>query len=148
MIIVKRQSVRSVAKELSVSRKTIYQWLVRYKTYGLDGLRKQKRKKYPIAHNRTKQHIEKTVIFVARQFHTEGVESLSDILYAEYGITLHSTTIYRILKRNNIRYGPYHAHIHKRWKKKLYAHRIPGSELQWIRCIHLTQSREGCLHDY
>ena len=130
MIIAKQQSVSSVAKDLFVSRKTIYQWLIRYKTYGLDGLKKQKRKSYPTAHNRTKQHIEKTVIFIAKQFHTEGVESLADILYSEYKISLHSTTIYRILKRNNIRYGPYHTHTHKKWKKKLYSHSIPGTECQ------------------
>ena len=129
-IIRKQQSVSSVAKELSVSRKTIYQWLRRYQKYGLDGLRKRKRKKYPIAHNRTKEYIEKTVIFLARQYYTEGVVSLADILYCEYKISLNSSTIYRILKRNEIRYGTYHTHTHKRWKKKLYAHKTPGNELQ------------------
>lgn len=130
MIISKQQSVSSVAKEFSVSRKTIYQWLCRYKAYGLNGLQKQKRKTYPAAHNRTKEHIEKTVIFVAKQFHTEGVESLADILYVAYKISLNPSTIYRILKRNNIRYGPHHIHTHRKWKKKLFSHGIPGTECQ------------------
>ena len=129
-IIHKQQSVSSVAKELTVSRKTIYVWLVRYKAYGLDGLKKKKRKSYPSAHNRTSEHVEKTVILLAKQFYTEGVESLSDLLYADYAITLHPTTIYRILKRNNVRYGPHHTHTHKKWKKRLYVHGIPGTECQ------------------
>ena len=41
---------------------------------------------------------------LAKQFYTEGVESLSDILFNEYKITLHPSTIYRILKRNDIKH--------------------------------------------
>lgn len=129
-IIQKKQSVSSVSKELTVSRKTVYQWLRRYQKYGLDGLKKKKRKKYPVAHNRTEEYIEKTVIFLAKKYYTEGVVSLTDILYCEYKISLHPSTIYRILKRNDMRYGKYHIHTHKRWKKKLYVHKIPGKELQ------------------
>ena len=129
-IIQKKQSVSSGAQQLSVSRKTIYQWLPRYKQYGIDGLLPRKGKKRDTAHNRTDEETEKIVIKLARDNSTEGVESLSDLLQYEQGITLHSTTIYRILKRNKIRYGPYHINTTKRWKKKLYAFKTPGLELQ------------------
>jgi transposase InsO family protein len=129
-IIAKKQTVTSAAKELSVSRKTIYQWLPRYKKYGIDGLFPQKRKQGGNAHNRTKESIEDRVVTLAQQHHTEGVQSLADMLYFEHAITLHPTTIYRILKRRNVRYGPYHITTHKRWRKKLYTHSTPGKELQ------------------
>ena len=129
-VIKKQQSVSSVAYELNISRKTVYQWLNRYKKYGSDGLKKRKRKTYPIAHNRTEEYIEKVVIFLAKQYYTEGVVSLADILYHQYKISLNPSTIYRILKRNDIRYGKYHTQTHKRWKKKLYVHKTPGTELQ------------------
>jgi len=53
----KVETVTSVAKQLNVSRKTIYQWLNRYKIYGIDGLLKKKRKYNSKAHNRTSKHI-------------------------------------------------------------------------------------------
>ena len=129
-IIKRTQTVTSVSKELSVSRKTIYQWLLRYKQYGIDGFLPQKRKKGSTAHNRTSESTEQKVIQLATDYHTEGVQSLADLLYYEHEITLHPTTVYRILKRRDVRYGPYHISTHKRWKKKLYAHKIPGKELQ------------------
>lgn len=129
-IIRKKQSVSSASKELSVSRKTMYQWLYRYKQYGIDGLLPKKRKKGSVAHNRTCEDVEQRIISLAKDYYTEGVESLSDLLYDEHEITLHPTTVYRILKRNGVRYGQYHIATKKRWKKKLYAHKTPGSELQ------------------
>ncbi|HIP50439.1 MAG TPA: helix-turn-helix domain-containing protein, partial [Candidatus Pacebacteria bacterium] len=80
----KVETVTSVAKQLNVSRKTIYQWLNRYKIYGIDGLLKKKRKYNSKAHNRISKHIEEVVVLLAKQFYTEGVESLSDILFNEY----------------------------------------------------------------
>lgn len=129
-IIKKKAKVTQIAQELGVSRKTVHLWLVRYKQYGLDGLLPQKRKKGGTAHNRTAGSTEQIVITLAEIYYTEGVQSLADLLYNEHSISLHPTTIYRILKRNNVRYGPYYITTHKRWKKKLYAHKIPGTELQ------------------
>lgn len=129
-IIHKKQKVTEVAKEFNVSRKTVHIWLIKYKKDGLLGLIPKKNTGNTTAHNRTDKHTERIVISLALQWPTEGVESLADMLYYEQEITLHPTTIYRILKRNNIRYGPYHTRTHKRWKKKLYTHKTPGTELQ------------------
>jgi transposase len=44
-IIHKKQTVTSVAKEMFVSRQTVYKWLARYKRFGADGITRKPRKK-------------------------------------------------------------------------------------------------------
>lgn len=130
-IITKKKKVTQVASEFHVSRQTIHKWLLRYKRFGIDGLISQKRKDYSgPAHNKTPEVIEQLIINLARSYHFEGAISLSDRLERENNITIHPTTIYRVLKRENIRYGRYHIGTKKRWKKQLYAHQVPGQELQ------------------
>jgi transposase InsO family protein len=126
-----KQTVVSVAKELSVSRQTIHKHLLRYKRFGEDGIRQiQARKRSGPAHNRTSEEVEQCIIQLAKKYDIDGVETLSDRLEYENNITLHPTTIYRILKRNNIRYTKYYTTTKKRWKKQLFSHQIPGQELQ------------------
>ena len=129
-IIEKQRKVTEVAQEFNVSRQTIHKWLNRYKRFGVSGLIRQKRKNSHPAHNRTSPEIEQLVINLSRKYFYDGVETLSDRLQFEFNLTLHPTTIYRILKRNEIRYGEYQTYTKKRWKKKLFAHQIPGKELQ------------------
>lgn len=129
-ILFKKQTIVSVAKDLSVSRQTIHKWLSRYKRYGMEGLYRQKRETSYIAHNRTSEVMEILIGILARQYPSDGVETLSDRLQYEYNTTLHPTTIYRILKRNNIRYTNQYTQTKKRWKKKLFSHAIAGLELQ------------------
>ena len=129
-IIAKKEPVVGVARELGVSRQTIHKWLSRYKRFGIDGLITKRRKRSDVAHNRTSPEIEQLVMNMAHQYFTDGVETLHDRLEYEYNITLHSTTIYRILKRREIRYTDRYQRTKMRWKKKLYAHTVPGLELQ------------------
>lgn len=129
-IINKEKTVVSVAEDLNVSRQTIHKWLIRYKRFGIDGLITKKRTGSKPAHNRTSEEIEQLVINLSHEYFTDGVETLHDRLQYEYNITLHPTTIYRILKRNNVRYTDRYIHTKKRWKKQLYAHQTPGLELQ------------------
>ncbi|MFH0840680.1 MAG: IS481 family transposase [bacterium] len=130
-IIAKQQSAMAVATELNVSRQTIHKHLSRYRRFGEDGLRQsQSRKRSGPAHNRTPEVLEYCVIALAQENSLDGVETLADKLQYEYNTLLHPTTIYRILKRNNIRYTPHYATTKKRWKKQLFAHQIPGQELQ------------------
>ena len=130
-IINKKQTVVSVACELHVSRQTIHKHLLRYRRYGEDGIRRiQSRKRKGMAHNRTDEVLEQCVIELAKQYSADGVETLSDRLEYEYNTTLHPTTIYRILKRNNIRYTAYYTATKKRWKKQLFSHGVAGQELQ------------------
>jgi len=129
-IINKQKKVTGVAKEFNVSRQTIHKWLNRYKRFGIDGLIRKKKRKTTIPHNKTSPELEQLIINLSQKHIFDGVETLSDRLQAENNITLHSTTIYRILKRNKIRYCKYQTHTKKRWKKQLYAHKVPGKELQ------------------
>ena len=129
-ILLNKQTIVSVARDLSVSRQTIHKWLNRYKRYGIEGLYRQKRKISHIAHNRTSEVMETLIGILAGQYPFDGVETLSDRLQYEYNTSLHSTTIYRILKRNNIRYTNQYTKTKMRWKKKLFSHKIAGKELQ------------------
>ena len=129
-IVNKEATVVSVAHDLSISRQTIHTWLSRYKRFGIDGLLTPKRKRNGTAHNRTSPEIEQLVVNTAREYFSDGVETLHDRLEHEYNLTLHPVTIYRILKRRDVRYTGNHQHTRMRWKKQLYAHTIPGLELQ------------------
>ena len=130
-IIKKKQTVVSAAHEMSVSRQTIHKHLVRYKRFGEDGIRRaQTKRRYRPAHNKTTEALERCVIRLAGSNSADGVETLADKLQYEYNITLHPATIYRILKRNNIRYTKYYEATKKRWKKQLFSHQTPGQELQ------------------
>lgn len=130
-IIKKEQTVVSVAQELSVSRQTVHKHLLRYKRFGEDGIRRaQTVRRHKQAHNRTTEALERCVIELARRYVADGAETLADRLQYEYNTTLHPTTIYRILKRNNVRYTEYYVATKKRWKKQLFSHQVPGQELQ------------------
>lgn len=130
-IINKEKTVIAVALEFKVTRQTIHKWLARYKRFGIDGLITKKRKKrIGRVHNKTSPELEQLIVNLAKEYILDGVETLGDRLQYENNITLHPTTIYRILKRNNIRYTNHQPHTRKRWKKQLYSHKIAGKELQ------------------
>jgi len=129
-IINKRLSVTNAATQLAVTRQTIYTWKARYKRFGIDGLIKERTKRTDRPHNKTSEEIEQLVINTARTYWKDGVEALSDHIQRLYNLTINPTTVYRILKREDIRYGEHHPRTTTRWKKQLYAHQVPGLELQ------------------
>jgi transposase InsO family protein len=129
-IINKERMVVEVAKELEVSRQSIHKWLRRYKRFGIEGLITVKKKRHPVAHNRTSEAVEQLVINLAQTYYADGVETLHDRLQHENNTILNPVTIYRILKRNNIRYTDNYTQTKMQWKKRLYAHQTPGIELQ------------------
>ena len=129
-IIKKEKTVVAIAKELNVSRQIVHRWLNRYKRFGIDGLIHKKKKGNTVAWNRTSPEIEQLVITLAKKYWVDGVLVLCDHLQYENNITLNPSTIYRILKRNNIRYTDNYTRTKRRWKKQLYSHSIAGEELQ------------------
>jgi transposase InsO family protein len=129
-IINKTTSVTDVAKELSVTRQTVYTWKMRYERFGIDGLIKPRKQRTDTPHNKTAPEIEQLVINTAGTYWTDGVEAISDHLARLYNLTINPTTVYRILKREGIRYGEHQPRTTKRWKIKLYSHQVPGLELQ------------------
>ena len=133
-VINKEMTVVAGAERLGISRPTLYERLKRYERYGIAGLLRKQGKKRGPAHNRTPEDIEVIVTALAEKWYMEGVEALSDRLEREHGISLHPTTIWRILKRKNSRYTDQWKRTTKRWKIKLYAHDTPGQELQMDTC--------------
>lgn len=129
-IINKEKTVVLVAKELQVSRQSVHKWLCRYRRFGIEGLIAKKRTGCRYAHNRTSVEVEQLVINISKKYWNDGVETLHDHLMYENNTDINPSTIYRILKRNNIRYTDKHSHTRKKWKKMLYAHQTPGKELQ------------------
>ena len=113
-----------------MTRQTIYTWLPRYKRFGIDGLITSRKKRTDRPHNKTPKEIEQLVINTADTYWQDGVEALADHLERLHNLTIDPTTVYRILKREGARYGQQHPRTTKRWKKQLYAHQIPGTELQ------------------
>ena len=94
-------SVTQAAKELGVSRKTIYKWINAKKLLeGGDTFST----KASSAHNKISSQVEQWVIENAKNNPDTGIVDLSLDLEREHNIKLDKTTIYRILKRNNIRY--------------------------------------------
>jgi len=129
-IIGKRKTVTEAAKELDVSRQIVHRWLIRYKRFGGDGLLRTKRKNHGTPHNKTPKEVEDIVIQCAESHWQDGVETLHDWLLYESQINLHPSTIFRILRRNKIRYGESYTTTQRQWKKKLYCHEVAGQELQ------------------
>lgn len=129
-ILAKKKKVIEVAHEMNVSRKTVSSWLHRYKRFGIDGIVRKNNKRGTIAHNHTSFELEQVVIQLAQRYWNDGVQTLADHLLYEHNIELNASTIWRILKRNNIRYTTKYPHTRKKWKKRLYAHHTPGRELQ------------------
>jgi len=129
-ILMKQKTVKSVALELSVSRQTIHKWLSRYKRFGRVGLITQRKRQHTPAHNRTPHVIEQLVVNTAREYYHDGVETLHDRIEYAYNLSLHPTTLYRILKRTGTRYTDNYTATKRQWKKQLYAHQVPGLELQ------------------
>ena len=126
----KEKTVSEIASELNVSRQSIHKWLIRYERFGIDGLLNQKKVHHPAPHNKTSKEKEDIVISMSKKYWQDGVETLHDRIQYEYNEDIHPVTIYRILKRNNIRYTDNYTQTQRRWKKKLYAHQIAGKELQ------------------
>ena len=129
-IIEKKKTVVKIAEELNVTRQSVHKWLHRYKRFGEEGLVTVKKKLHVRACNRTHESIEHLVIQIANEHWKDGVETLHDKLQYFHNITLHPVTIYRILKRNSVRYGEKHISTKMRWEKKLYSHEQAGVELQ------------------
>jgi transposase InsO family protein len=129
-IINKKASVTEVAKELSVTRQTVYTWKIRYTRFGIEGLIKPRKRRIDTPHNKTSPEIEQLIINTSHTYWTDGVEAISDHLVRLYNLTINPTTVYRILKREGIRYGEHQPRTTKRWKIKLYSHDTPGLELQ------------------
>lgn len=128
------------AQMLNMHVKSFSRLKSRYHKYGKEVLipKKPGPKRFtPV--NRTPDDIAKMVCDLAIKRSDFGPIALKDELEG-LNIYLHPTTIWRILKRNQVRYTT----TYKRWKKdpKLYCLDTPGEELQLDACYPYGRSRK------
>lgn len=129
-ILSKERKIDDVADILSVSRQSVSKWLAQYRLLGLEGIipKKPWPKPTSIPYNRVSSHIESLVIEISKRDSFVWPIGIRDILLAETWEILNQSTIYRILKRNKVRYFTgYHG---SRKKRKLYVKDRPWRELQ------------------
>lgn len=82
-----------------------------------------------IPKNRTSETIEQLVACVASENRSLGPLPLAEKLFDDYGVTIHQSTVWRILKRNHVRYFRNYQPIERK-PPQLYCLEIPGEELQ------------------
>lgn len=129
-ILSKKRKLGEVADILSVSRQSVSKWLAQYRLLWVEWItpRKPWPKSTSVPYNKVSSHLENTVIEIARRDSFVWPIWIWDTLLMETGETLNQSTIYRILKRNRIRYFTgYHG---ARKKRKLYVKDRPWRELQ------------------
>lgn len=141
-VLAREMKIKDAAFLLDTRRETVSRWLAKYKFDGLTGITPKKPgPKNGTAHNRTKTNIEDEIILIAEENPFKGPEWIADQL----SYTLHPTTVYRILKRRSVRYGPHYRH--KRRKKKRYCLDRPGRELQVDVCFPFGRARDEVVYD-
>jgi transposase InsO family protein len=99
-----------------------------------------------VAGNRTLGYIEDMVCDLAKGHVNEGPVELSEILYDKHAIRLDQSTIYRILRRKQVRYCLEYSQI-KQPKPQLYCLETPGEELQLDACYPFGRGRQLCCFD-
>ena len=122
---------KETAKLLSMHVNAVSRLTSRYKEEGINALMPKKpgpKSCNPI-HNKTSTYIQELVIDIALKNRSKGPVWIAEKLYDDHGVIIDQSTVYRILKREKIRY----THEYKRWikeKPKLYCLDKPGIELQ------------------
>ena len=125
----KKRKAKDVAIILRVSIRTINKRRCRYEYNGIQGLIRSKPwPKSWVAYNRTKEETEEIVSFLWMKYKQEWPERLRMRLDEKYGIHMNQTTVYRILKRRNVRY--HNAYQKEKKQRKMYTLEIPWMEMQ------------------
>jgi len=94
-----------------------------------------------VSKNRTPEILENTVCELAKNNTSAGPVELSELLFDTYKIRLNQSTVFRILKRNRIRYCREYIKITKQ-KPQLYCLETPGEELQLDACHPFGRGRQ------
>jgi len=97
------------------------------------------------ARNRTPEYLENIVCELAKKEYSSGPVELAEKLNDVYRIKLDQSTIFRILKRNRIRYG--REYIPERRKPQLYCLETPGMEVQLDACHPFGRGRKTVCFD-
>jgi transposase-like protein len=129
------------AKFLKMHYKSFLRLKSRYNKFG-EGIlipKKPGPKKFT-PKNKTNDNITNIVCKLAKDRPDLGPVPLKDELKEQYNININQVTIWRILKRNKVRYST----EYKRFKQdpKMYCLDIPGEELQLDACYPYGRSRK------
>ena len=128
-ILANETTVTAAARHLGKSRQIVHRWISQYEKYGEAALiPKKPGPKKGSVWNRSPQAVERLVMRLAEEHTFSGPLPLSRKYYALTGCKLNPSTVYRILRRNHVRYGRYEP-LPKR-KPKLYVKYEPGEEVQ------------------
>lgn len=143
----KKRKVKDVAEILNVKRETVSRWLAKYRFEGLDGIcpRKPGPKEGSPAVNRTSEALEELVCLYGKQNAFDGPQAIADKIWDNEGIEIHKTTVWRILKRKDVRYGLHYKKLKK--KKQLYCLNEPGEEVQLDVCFPFGRARPERVFD-
>jgi len=127
-VVKKRRKTKEVAEILCVWVRTIQKRTRRYKIHGIKGLMRWKPwPRWWTPYNKTKEETEEIVSFLAMKYKREWPERLKMRLN-DMWIFMDQTTVYRILKRRNVRYHKDYEQVKP--KPKLYCLEYPWMELQ------------------
>ena len=142
----KKMKWKDAAKLLKMHSKSLSRLKGEYLKHGRQAIEgKKPGPKGGRAPNRTSEIIEEWIEKLAYDNPHLGPEPLADELEKQYEIKRHPVTIWRILKRNKIRYTS----SYKRWKgnPKLYALDEPGEEIQMDACYPYGRARKVASFD-
>jgi len=95
--------------------------------------------------NKTSPHIEHLICEIARENRHANILAIAGHFH-DNGIQIDPTTVYRILKRNGIRYN-YEYHPLPKSRAKLYCLETPELELQMDACFPFGRGRRLCCFD-
>lgn len=149
-IIEKKLKIGKAGELLGVTRQTAGKWLAQYKLRGIKALegRRPGPKKGTIPHNKTPDVIEQIVVELAHAFPFEGPVELSYKLEEDYQIKLDQSTVYRIMKRENVRYANENDRLSFPNKPiKHYCLHAPGIEIQLDTCFPFGRQRKAVVYD-
>ena len=141
-----KRKIQEVASILSVSRQSVFKWLARYRIeWETWVVPKKCWPKSGIPVNRTDATTEDMIGNLARQHPELWPKGLTCKLEEQTGRVLNQSTIYRILRRTNVRYK-------KKWewrtkRKTLYTLDTPGREVQVDACFPFGYSRKEVQYD-
>ena len=138
----KARAQKEVCELLDVSRQTVSKWLSKYRVEGEAGIFPKKcGPKSGTCWNKVPEEIEDRIVDIAKKNPFDGPKEI----LRESGLAIDQSTVYRILKRKNIRYGVNYKH--SRRKKKSYCLDTPGRELQLDVCFPFGYQRKDCEFD-
>jgi len=145
-IINKHRTINEIADIFGISRQIVSRWVSIYRVHGEKWLvpKKPWLKKWS-AWNRTNPKTEEAVCILAKQFPRLWTEELSEKLIDVSWVIMNQSTIYRILRRNKVRYT-------RKWdwkekNPKLYVLDKPWREVQVDACFPFWKSRPETQYD-